>query len=51
MSTNWISRLAQQLAAVFSSPDWDGYYTDFDADARRTRSDLDAIRVRFPDHA
>lgn len=24
---------------------------DLDADARRMRTDLDAIRVRFPDHA
>jgi hypothetical protein len=51
MSTNWISRLGQKLATLFSSPDWDGFYTDGDADARRMRSELDAIRVRFPDHA
>ncbi|HET6735758.1 hypothetical protein [Mycobacterium sp.] len=51
MTTNWISRLAQELAGLFSSPDWDGLYVDGDADSRRMRSDLDAIRVRFPDHA
>lgn len=26
-------------------------YFDIDADGRRLRSDLDAIRSRFPDHA
>jgi hypothetical protein len=51
MTMNWISRLAQELAELFSSPDWDGLYVDGDADSRRMRRDLDAIRVRFPDHA
>jgi hypothetical protein len=51
MTTNWISRLAQGLAGLLSSPDWDGLYIDGDADSRRIRSDMDAIRVRFPDHA
>lgn len=50
MSTNWISRLAQLLARLYS-PVLDGYYAEDDADARRIRTELDAIRVRFPDHA
>ena len=52
MSTNWISRLARALAAVFS---WSvpAYPEDLDrdADARRVRRELDAIRIHFPDHA
>jgi hypothetical protein len=50
MSTNWISRLAQSLARLHS-PVLDGLYSERDADARRMRAELDAIRVRFPDHA
>lgn len=50
MSTNWISRLAQLLVRLYS-PVLDGYYAGDDADARRIRTELDAIRVRFPDHA
>lgn len=54
MST-WLSRVADRLAALLdpnvgpwnaTSSDW----PDVDADARRLRNDLDAIRVRFPDH-
>ena len=52
MSTNWISRLARALAALFS---WSvpAYPEDLDrdADARRVRRELDAIRIHFPDHA
>ena len=52
MTTNWISRLAQAPAALFgwSAP---AYPEDLDrdADARRVRSELDAIRIHFPDHA
>ena len=52
MSTNWISRLARALAALYS---WSVpvYPEDLDrdADARRVRSELDAIRMHFPDHA
>ncbi len=50
MSTNWISRLAQRLARLHS-PVLAGYYGEHDADARRMRAELDAIRVHFPDHA
>jgi hypothetical protein len=57
MSNDWLSIWISQLAKVgelmtsratpapFREP-WDG-----DADRRRAFSDLDAIRVRFPDHA
>jgi hypothetical protein len=50
MSTNWISRLAQRLARLHS-PVPAGYYGEHDADARRIRTELDAIRVHFGDHA
>jgi hypothetical protein len=50
MSTNWIPRLARTLARLHS-PVLDGYYGEDDADARRMRTELDAIRIRFPDHA
>ncbi|WP_167104083.1 hypothetical protein [Mycobacterium sp. DL592] len=51
----WLSRVAQRWAALLdphsgpwspTSRDWG----DGDADLRRQRSDLDAIRVRFADH-
>lgn len=54
MST-WFSRVAERLAALIDphagpwnapSHDWN----DVDADLRRQRADLDAIRVRFADH-
>jgi hypothetical protein len=50
MSTNWISRLAQSLARLHP-PVLDGYDSEQDADVRRMRTELDAIRVHFPDHA
>jgi hypothetical protein len=54
MST-WFSRVASRLATLLdsshgpwtpSSSGWD----DVDADVRRMRGDLDALRVRFSDH-
>ena len=54
MST-WFSRVASRLAALVDpghgpwnppSAGWD----DVDADVRRMRGDLDALRVRFSDH-
>lgn len=48
MARNWISRLAENLRRVYDSGNFPG---DRDVDARRVRSELDAIRVRFPDHA
>jgi predicted trehalose synthase len=53
MST-WFSRMANRLATLLDphtgpwnlpSPDWG----DVDADVRRLRHELDAIRMRFPD--
>ena len=48
-----MTRSARTLGGVFRiSPrkaGSDGYAED--ADARRSRADLDAVRARFPDHA
>jgi hypothetical protein len=44
-----MGRRAQALGRIFrTSP---RPYANDDADARRMRSELDAIRARFPDHA
>lgn len=48
MPRNWISRLAENLRRFYDPGDW---ADDRDADVRRVCSELDAIRVRFPDHA
>lgn len=54
MST-WFSRVAHRLAALLDvdHDPWNSTTTgweDADADARRLRGDLDALRVRFSDH-
>lgn len=49
--THWISRLAQRLADLYYLPVTDSISYERDADARRVRSELDAIRMHFPDHA
>lgn len=49
--SNWISRLGQRLADLYYLPSMDGTSHEFDPDARRVRSELDAIRMHFPDHA
>ena len=49
--THWISRLAQRLADLYYLPVTDSTSYERDADARRVRSELDAIRMHFPDHA
>jgi hypothetical protein len=49
--THWISRLGQRLADLYYLPTVCGMSDAHDADARRMRSDLDAIRMHFPDHA
>jgi hypothetical protein len=49
--THWISRLGQRLADLYYLPSADSMIDERDADARRMRSDLDAIRMHFPDHA
>jgi len=46
--THWISRLGQRLADLYYLPT---VIDERDADARRMRSDLDAIRMHFPDHS
>ncbi|WP_157868758.1 hypothetical protein [Mycolicibacterium chubuense] len=48
---HWISRLAHRLADLYYSPSIGSAIDDRDADARRMRSELDAIRMHFPDHA
>lgn len=61
MTKNWLSILATRTAQLWHRlvfalvcpsdhvESWDGW--DLTADRRRELSDLDAIRVRFPDHA
>jgi hypothetical protein len=45
-----MARSAQKLGRAFrTSPLQDGFCED--ADARRLRTDMDAIRARYPDHA
>jgi hypothetical protein len=54
MST-WFSRVAHRLSALLDAnhgpwnPTSSGW-EDVDADVRRLRGDLDALRVRFSDH-
>lgn len=48
---HWMSRLAHRLADLYYSPSIGGAFDDRDCDARRMRSELDAIRMHFPDHA
>ena len=53
--SNWFSRVAHRLVALVDvnhgpwNPTTSGW-EDVDADARRLRGDLDALRVRFSDH-
>ena len=52
MTTQWISRVAQACAGLFRSPVLGSYSADLaerDADGRRVRGELDAIRNRFGD--
>jgi hypothetical protein len=54
VAQNWTSRMtrhAGKLGRVFRTSPRLGGYADGDADARRMRIELDAIRARFPDHA
>jgi hypothetical protein len=51
--THWTSRLARAFGTVFRSPGSGRYpadFSDLDADGRRVRRELDAIRIRFPGH-
>jgi hypothetical protein len=45
-----MARRAGELGRVFRTRDGYGI-ADNDADARRMRIEIDAIRARFPDHA
>ncbi|WP_157863537.1 MULTISPECIES: hypothetical protein [Mycobacteriaceae] len=49
--THWISRLALRLADLYYLPSVGGTLDERDSDARRMRTELDAIRMHFPDHA
>lgn len=51
MNNNWISRLAHRLADLYYLPAIDGSVHEFHPDGRPVRSDLDTIRMHFPDHA
>ena len=52
MAQHWTSRLARkarEMGRVFRTNERQSHFED--ADARRIRIELDAIRARFPDHA
>jgi hypothetical protein len=54
MAQNWtsqVTRTASKWGRVFRTPPRLTGFSENDADARRIRSDLAAIRARFPDHA
>jgi hypothetical protein len=54
MAQNWTSRMtlkAQKWGRVFRTPPHLVGFSENDADARRIRSDLAAMRARFPDHS
>lgn len=50
MRKNWLSQLASKYQRSGRSNRLAGGHGD-DTDARRVRTELDAIRARFPDHA
>jgi hypothetical protein len=52
MAQQWTSRVtrkAREIGRVFLTAERQSHFED--ADARRMRIELDAIRARFPDHA
>jgi hypothetical protein len=51
MAQNWTSKVARKAAGIFRTNPRNSHYGERDADARRLRAELDAIRARFPDHA
>jgi hypothetical protein len=54
MAQNWTSRIAiraSKWSAGLRTASRPGGTYENDADARRVRIELDAIRARFPDHA
>ena len=46
-----MTRTTSELGRVFRTSSRSGGIAENDADARRMRIELDAIRARFPDHA
>ncbi len=46
-----MTRNVHKLGRVFRTPPRLTGFSENDADARRIRSDLAAIRTRFPDHS
>jgi hypothetical protein len=51
MAQNWTLKVARKAAGIFRALPRGSYGNEHDADARRIRVELDAIRARFPDHA
>jgi hypothetical protein len=51
MASNWISKLGSGLSDLLTYRPGDVPGGELDGDVRRVRQELDAIRVRFPDHA
>ncbi|WP_157546560.1 hypothetical protein [Mycobacterium sp. IS-1742] len=51
MTSNWIFRLGTGLSSLFTFRPGEFASPELDADLRRMRSELDAIRIRFPDHS
>jgi hypothetical protein len=52
MAQHWTSRVtraAREMGRVFRREQRQSWHAD-DADARRMRAELDAIRIRFQDH-
>ncbi|MGV9799788.1 hypothetical protein ACWDTP_17240 [Mycobacterium sp. NPDC003449] len=51
MRTNWLSRLADGLAATFNWQGPAGIRDYVDRDEERVRRELDLIRLRFQHHS
>ena len=46
-----MARKAREMGRVYRNSPRIGDFVAEDADSRRIRNDLDAMRARFPDHA
>jgi hypothetical protein len=51
MSTNWISKLGQELARIFSWQVPAGCVDFADRDAERMAREVELLRMRFPHHS
>ena len=51
MSASWTSRLARQLARLFTWQAPTAYVDYIDRDAERMAREIELIRIRFPHHA